>query len=103
MPKVTGSLCDVCGDHLPGGDIPDGYIASFYMRAWRYLPSTHPQQAETFHGAFDVTVCFECFLQSQRVLEPVYAWRAHRKDVNLHDVIVRPAQPKLFPGEGGSE
>jgi len=55
MPKLTVSLCDVCGDHLPGGDIPDGYIASFSMRGWRYLPSERPQPPETFHGAFDVT------------------------------------------------
>ncbi len=100
MTKVIVSLCDVCGDHLPGGDIPDGYIVSFYMRGWRYLPSEPPQRSETFHGAFDVTVCFECFLQSQRVLEAVYAWRTFRKDVNLHDIIVRRAAPKLPPGGG---
>ena len=100
MPKVTVSLCDVCGDHLPGGDIPDGYIVSFYMRGWRYLPSERPQSPETFHGAFDVTVCLECFLQSQRVLEAVYARRAYRRDVNLREIVVRRAQPKLPPGEG---
>jgi len=97
MPKVTVSLCDVCGDDLPGGDIPDGYIVSSYMRGWRYLPNKRPEQPETFQGAFDVTVCHECFLQGQRVMEAVYAWRAFRKNVNLHDVIVRRAQPKLPP------
>ena len=102
MPKVTVNLCDVCGDHLPGGDILDGYIVSFYMRGWRYLPSERPEQPETFQGAFDVTVCHECFIQGQRVMEAVYAWRAFRKDVNLHDVIVRRAQHKLSP-EGGHD
>jgi hypothetical protein len=103
VPKITVSLCDVCGDYLPGGDIPDGYVVSFHMRGWRYLPSTRPEPPETFRGTFDVTVCFECFMQSQRVLEAVYAWRAHRKDVNLHDVIVRPAERKLAPTTGEGE
>ena len=67
------------------------------MRGWRYLPNERPEQPETFQGAFDVTVCHECFLQGQRVMEAVYAWRAFRKNVNLHDVIVRRAQPKLPP------
>jgi len=103
VPKITVSLCDVCGDYLPGGAIPDGYVVSFHMRGWRYLPSTRPEPPETFRGTFDVTVCFECFMQSQRVLEAVYAWRAHRKDVNLHDVIVRPAERKLAPTTGEGE
>jgi hypothetical protein len=81
VPKITVSLCDVCGDYLPGGDIPDGYVVSFNMRGWRYLPSTRSEPPETFRGTFDGTVCFECFMQSHWVLEAVYAWRAHRKDV----------------------
>lgn len=100
MPKVTVNLCDVCGDHLPGGDIPDGYIVSFYMPGLRYLPSESAQRPETFDGAFDVTVCFERFLQSRRVLEAVYAWRVYGKNVNLHDIIVGRAAAKLPPGVG---
>ena len=98
MAKVTVSLCDVCGAHLPGGDVPDGYIVSFYMHGWRYLPNVPPERPETFHGAFDVTVCFECFRESGRILEAVGAWRANRKDMNLQDIIVRPAQRKLPTG-----
>lgn len=50
MPKVTVTFSDVCGDHLPGGEIPDGYKVSFYMSGWRYRPSDRPQPSRDLRG-----------------------------------------------------
>jgi hypothetical protein len=103
MSKVTVTLCDVCGNHIPGGDIPDGHIVTFYMSGWPCVPREPRQPSECFHGAFDVTVCCDCFRESRRILDAVRAWRANRKDSNLQDIIVRPAQPKLPAGSDSPE